>query len=221
MKSHHRGVVWSIVVVCLIFGIVGCKRRQQNSPTENESAVSQFTFGVAPFTVATSNEDLLAGTMPSQIFPVDPKLLPQLDDAMQTRMAATKKHTISELTMVKCLAATPAPTTRLKQALRDYYAHVGQCASVDYVIVPQILSARERVGSPIGASVPAYIALNMYVVDVNTGDLVKYVHFEEEQQALADDILKAGAFFERGGKWLTASELASFGIQKGLKELGL
>ncbi len=219
MKSQSRVVVWSIVVLCLIVGVVGCTRRQKNS-AQNESAVSQFKFGVAPFTVATSDNELLAGSMPSRIFPVSPKLLPQLDNAMLTRVSEAKIHTVSSQSMMTCLASTPA-TAGQKQALRDYYAQAGQCASVDYVIVPQILSARERVGSAMGVSVKPFVALNLYVVDVKNGDLVKFVHFEEEQQALTDDILKAGAFFQRGGKWLTASELASFGIQKGLKELGL
>ena len=63
--------------------------------------------------------------------------------------------------------------------------------------------------------------LALTLVDTRTGGIVKKFHFEETQQALADNILDAKKFVARNGRWLSAIELAQEGLQKGLAELGL
>jgi len=43
--------------------------------------------------------------------------------------------------------------------------------------------------------------------------------FDETQQALSENILKAPTFFKRGARWLTAGELSRDGIADILDEI--
>ena len=95
------------------------------------------------------------------------------------------------------------------------------CAGADYVLVPLALYWRDRDGSAAGATKPASVDLSLYLIDVRTGGVVKHFHFEETQKALADNLLEAGKFVARHGRWLTAQELAYEGLAKGVRELGL
>jgi predicted XRE-type DNA-binding protein len=48
-------------------------------------------------------------------------------------------------------------------------------------------------------------------------NVVKHVFiFEEDQQALSENLFSAGKFFRRGAKWLTAEELSQDAINQGL-----
>jgi hypothetical protein len=44
--------------------------------------------------------------------------------------------------------------------------------------------------------------------------------FDKTQQALSDNILNAKEFFSMGARWLTADELARFGLKQVLGETG-
>jgi len=43
--------------------------------------------------------------------------------------------------------------------------------------------------------------------------------FDEEQQALTQNLFDIGKFFKRGGRWITAEKLSEEGIEKGLDTL--
>ncbi|GHV55345.1 hypothetical protein FACS1894206_09640 [Deltaproteobacteria bacterium] len=58
-------------------------------------------------------------------------------------------------------------------------------------------------------------------MDIKNATLTSRSHFDETQAALADNLLDAGKFFARGGKWITATELAREGMVKAVKDLGL
>jgi len=105
--------------------------------------------------------------------------------------------------------------------VRKYWSEIGKCAKVDFILVPQTVLFRERVGGPAGSDRPAKVILDLYLIDVKTGGLYRHFHFEEEQQALADNILDFKKFVNRGGKWISAMDLAGEAIRKGIKDMGL
>ena len=51
--------------------------------------------------------------------------------------------------------------------------------------------------------------------------LLHRAHFAEEQKSLVNDLTQIGSFFRRGGKWISALELAGEGMDKAVEELGL
>ena len=103
----------------------------------------------------------------------------------------------------------------------DMARKVGKELGVDYVVVGNVWRYRERVGSSLGVSEPASVAFGLYLVNVSTGKAVWLDSFNETQQSLSENLLKAPAFFKRGAKWLTARELARYGMEDLLKKFPL
>ena len=94
--------------------------------------------------------------------------------------------------------------------------------SADMIIVPQIITLQERVGGKAGVVSAAAVNEDFYLIDArDPATLIMRTHFAEEQKPLASDLTKIGAFFRRGGSWITAQELAAEGMDKAVEEFGL
>ncbi len=102
-----------------------------------------------------------------------------------------------------------------------FWSKVGRCIPSDYILVPQILEFRERQGGDWGVFVPAKVVLAMNLIDTAKGTLVSSYLFKEEQTPLMQNLLEIGKFLRRGGKWVTALELAEEGIKQALRHLHL
>jgi len=102
-----------------------------------------------------------------------------------------------------------------------YWAEVARSANVDLLIVPQILNWHELDGSSVGAVSPASVFIQYYLIDAKSGNMLARSVFKEQQQSLSGNLLNASTFFKRGGKWLTARELANEGTTKMIREFGL
>jgi hypothetical protein len=76
---------------------------------------------------------------------------------------------------------------------------------------------QERKGGNIAAEKPASVAFHMHLM--KDGVVGRVFTYSEEQKALTQNILTMGKFLKRGGKWVTAVELAEEGINAGLNQL--
>ena len=77
---------------------------------------------------------------------------------------------------------------------------------------------RLRVGGAAGVETPAAVGFFVYLIDVASGKVLWDGSFEETQKSLSENVLEARKFFERGAKWLTADELARFGVKEIFKK---
>jgi len=76
---------------------------------------------------------------------------------------------------------------------------------------------QERKGGNFAIEKPAAVAFHMHLMKDNM--LGKIFTYAEEQKALTQNLFTVGKFFSRGGRWVTAEELAEEGINAGLDEL--
>jgi hypothetical protein len=83
----------------------------------------------------------------------------------------------------------------------------GKACGADHVILGSVWRYRERTPD-MGASV----AFTVYLLEVDNGRRIWRGRFDKTQQALTDDLRDAGIFFKEGARWLTAGELARYGI---------
>jgi hypothetical protein len=120
-----------------------------------------------------------------------------------------------------CLKTEPRPDEGGRRGTLRYWQEIGRCSGAQYLIVPQVIAWRERGGSAMGTTVTAAVIINFYLVDVATGGVLKFYHFDEEQKSLSDNLLEAGKFFARKGRWLTAAELAEEGMRAAMAEFKL
>ena len=73
---------------------------------------------------------------------------------------------------------------------------------------------RKRVGTAFSVERPASVAFAVYLVDMKTRRLIWQASYDETQQALLENLFNVKDFFKQGAKWLTAEELARYGMNK-------
>jgi hypothetical protein len=95
---------------------------------------------------------------------------------------------------------------------------MGKLLDANLMAVGTVWRYRERVGGAGAVSSPASVAFALHLVDVESGKILWSKSFVQTQRSLSENILNAKAFFDQGAKWLTADELASFGVKEILKE---
>ncbi len=218
MNARSLHVPALALLLALVLALPACAQRK--SP--RAAAKLSGALAVAAFTQPRYDWELLAGYIPDNTPLVDQKVLGDLDARLDSLLAANKK-----------LSATPARLTRQCQEIAvfeqkgsrtsalKYWLEVGKCMGVDALLVPQLIFWAERDGSEMSVRTPAGVILELYLVDVKEQNLAGRFHFDETQISLSENLLEAGKFMKRGGKWITAGELAGEGIDKGLVELGL
>lgn len=106
------------------------------------------------------------------------------------------------------------PSTMKAQQLAQ---ELGEALSLDAVVVGQIRVFRERDGQKWGA-IPAAVGFDVQVLHAKNGTVVWMGDYFEEQKSFTEDFK---GMFERGGKYLTAEELARSGVKKVMDRLPL
>lgn len=205
-----------LALLCLL-AFVGCQRRPAAAPIE-----ADLSLAVAGFTQPMNDMAALAGYVPNGSAEVKPGTLTTLDGyVVQSLATQTKRGFRSPTETRQCMPGMDESMSASRHGALDYYIGVGKCMKVDYLLVPQLLFWREREGGPAGASEPASVIIDMYVLDVKEHGVAARYRFDETQVSLADNVLTLPKFVQRGGKWLTATELSAWGINDGLRVLGL
>jgi hypothetical protein len=99
--------------------------------------------------------------------------------------------------------------------------NVGEAVAVKHIVIGTVWRYKERVGSSGGATRPASVAFDVYLMDVASGALLWMASFDETQRSLSENVLDLKAFFSRGAKWLTANELARYGVKEIINQFPL
>lgn len=102
-------------------------------------------------------------------------------------------------------------------ALAEILQKTGKELNVDAILVGYVFRYRERKGYTYSVEKPASAAFDLHLVRVQDGVIVWRGAFDKTQRSLMEDVLQASSFFSRGGKWVTAKELAEDGLAEILK----
>lgn len=216
MRTKRSLLVLLALLLCLG---VACQRR--TAQVDNKIN-PQFVVAVAPFTVAADPWQLLSGYLPENTVPPKADALDDLDAIMAKSLKITpERNIIIGNKMASCLEGARKPEEFNRMATLKYWQDVGKCAQAQYLLVPIAVHWKERQGSAAGSTSPAWVILDIYLVNVKNGGVVNHFHYDYQQKALTDNILEADKFFKRKGQWVTAADLAAEGIDKALKEFGL
>lgn len=98
---------------------------------------------------------------------------------------------------------------------------LGEMLNADYMMAGNIWRYRERVGTSFSVERPASVAFAVYLVDVKSKKIIWKDSYDETQQALLENLFNIKDFFNQGFKWLTAEELARFGMDKMFEDFPL
>ncbi|MBI9078659.1 MAG: hypothetical protein JEY79_02845 [Pseudodesulfovibrio sp.] len=207
-----------LAVLCLsLFLVAGCGTKRTAAVPRPEGKLA-----VAGFTNPVYNWQVLAGYLEEEGNPAPDGALTALDSIL---LDTLQRHQvfdyITPAAVKQCEEVVVFEESGLpKVSAWKYWLGVGKCIQADLLLVPQITNWNERVGSTAGVESPASVALDFYLIDVKNERMIRS-RYEETQEALIDNLLTASKFAARGGKWVTATRLASDGIEEKLMELGL
>jgi hypothetical protein len=89
----------------------------------------------------------------------------------------------------------------------------GRALGADAVLVGHIYRYIERVGGNLSVESPASVAFDLHLVRTSDGRVLWTGYFDETQKTLMEDMFDIGSFFQREGKWVTAEQMSSTGLQ--------
>jgi len=84
------------------------------------------------------------------------------------------------------------------------------------VVMGEVLRYREREGGPSGAFRPASVAFVLTLYSAPAGERVFSARFDETQPSLSENLARAREYPGSGTRWLSAAELARFGIERAI-----
>ena len=113
------------------------------------------------------------------------------------------------------------PKNDISDTPRSIAQRVGDALRANFVIVGTVWRYRNRVQDETGLERGASVAFDIYLIEIPSGKTVWKSKFDETQRPLSEDIRGAKALFKRGVRWLTADELARYGVEEALKKLTL
>ena len=216
MQAFRRISLLLLLAVCVLSALAACRRAP--GPVEGP----QGTLGVAGFFQPQSSRELLAGYLPEEKVFVDNKTMVGLDTALVEVLRRDKVSSwMSAAAVRQCQEQVLAGDRGSRGSALDHWLAVGDCAGVDWLLVPQITYWRERDGSDVSVRDAASVTMDLFLIDVRGKNLGGRFHFEETELSLTENIFDADKFMRRGGKWITARDLAREGMARGLKEFGL
>jgi len=108
-------------------------------------------------------------------------------------------------------------STSYKTTLPEAIQRVGAELDADGLILGYVYRYRERQGYDYSAEKPASVAFDIRLFRCRDGVLVWKAVFDKTQTSLMEDMLRASYFIKDRGRWITARELASHGMDDILK----
>jgi hypothetical protein len=105
-----------------------------------------------------------------------------------------------------------------KDTPRTLARRLGEAVGADLVITGTLWRFRDRVPGAVEGDSGASVGFNVYLIDVASGRTLWKAKFDETQRPLSEDISGAKTFLKRGAKWLSAKELARYGVKEIFKK---
>ena len=218
------------VAISLTFVLAGCQSKPETVKARSGlSTVKVQRIALMPFVRGLHNSSLgdpmnrlLYCTMSDLCFNIK-EVKGNADELMTgfLQEALQKSYTgalIPAPTVQSAYAELPKyPATDTPQSLA---IALGRKLQTDHVMVGIVWRYKERVGTAQASASPASVAFTLYLLNVEQGISVWQATFDKTQQALSDNLLNAKEFFSMGARWLTAEELARFGIKQVIGETG-
>lgn len=101
---------------------------------------------------------------------------------------------------------------------RQAVVKAAEAVGADVVLTGHIYRYVDRVGERYSIDTPASVLFDIDLVRATDGRLVWNTFFKETQKALLDNLLEVDKFFKRGAAWVSAEELAAYGLKDVLKD---
>jgi hypothetical protein len=147
--------------------------------------------------------------------PVDPAASPFLTKNLMSSLRAKAQRDFRLITAQELWDIQFGLSDRGQDILEPrLMLETGRALEADAVLVGHIYRYIERVGGNLSVESPASVAFDLHLVRVSDGRVLWTGYFDETQKTLMEDIFDISSFVERDGKWVTAEQMASAGLEK-------
>ena len=229
---------WSMAIVGLaVLAVGGCSGSKVTTKASSELARYQIrTIALVPFTILATPQvrDVVdqAFSMPSGARRSDMAIAvpPNTDQLVRETVTVpmTAGDTVTQLLWsrlrtrqgVTVLAPSEAAKVLASQSTTQSPAgqlpavEVAKQLKVDASLIGQVLMYQERVGGRFGASPPATVGFEAKVIAAD-GQVLWVGNYYERQRPMIEDVM---GFIQRHGMFVTAEELATYGVEHLLLE---
>lgn len=191
-----------VLIVCLVFlFLTGCASTIDNNQFR---LTSDKRIIVIPF-VSSAQQDLENNQTSINKYNNEPNIYERLTNELISRLRQKEFTNINLLPEIH--------DSSLNQLVVD------KKEKPDVILYCRVLRYKERKGSKYAVSSPASVALEIKVLDPLSRKVICRYEFNETQQALSENICNINKFFARKGQWVTAFDLAIYGIAEFVKTI--
>lgn len=104
-----------------------------------------------------------------------------------------------------------------RKDMKSFVINAGKKINADAVLIGYVTKYSERIGEKYGVSKPASVGFVMFLFSSKDGSILWTGAYRETQSSLSENLLNIKLFMKRGMKWLTADEIAKWGVSEVLK----
>lgn len=104
-----------------------------------------------------------------------------------------------------------------RKDMKNFVLNAGKKTNADAILIGYVTKYSERVGEKYGVSKPASVGFVMFLFSSKDGSVLWTGAYRETQSSLSENLLNIKLFMKRGMKWLTADEIAKWGVSEILK----
>ncbi len=243
MKMQNKGTValrlmlHTLTLTVLVLAVVGCSGSKVTTKSSAELPRYQIrTIALVPFTTLATPQ---VRDVADQMFSVPPEVRrSDMAMAVPSNVEQTLRQTVTvptgagdivtqllwnrlktrqgmtvlspgEVARALGVPATPQPPTNQSPAVA-----IAKRLKADASLVGQVLVYQERVGGRFGASPPATVGFEAKVIAAD-GQVLWEGNYYEKQRPMNEDVM---GFIQRRGMFVTAEELAAYGVEHMLQE---
>jgi hypothetical protein len=235
----YRQIVW-----VLALGIIGCAPDTvtvQTHPTFSPTAMT--VIGVVPFTAAEGSPGVsqsVGKLQPPDVgssdiqpsFAASQGPVPHRSDVPKVSVPSGAQEKVTDMVhanlrlrpglkvisphdVTQALNQSNLKYSRMKA--QQLAQELGKALSLDAVLIGHVRVYRERAGQTF-AAIPAAVGFDVQVINAKDGTVVWKGDYFEEQKPFSEDFR---GMVERGGKFVTAEELARSGVKRVMQRLPL
>lgn len=108
-----------------------------------------------------------------------------------------------------------------EETLKSIALKIGESVGARYVLVGAVWRYKDRAVVKGEEEMPAAVAFAVYLLDGPKKQIIWKKSFIKSQKALSDDVSNISMFLKGGMKWLTADEIAKYGVDEVFKDFSL
>ncbi len=229
LKSHYHGkirhlkcaaVSW-LILMLLALSVSGCgmfgSKTRSIAPLPVLKHIAVLPMDRASAKVSERPTCNLSDTV------IDNRVVPVEPAQELTRMMFDKFKNDPRFLLVhegKCIGfLNNFLASNVSQSQVSLIRSFGKQLGVDAVLYGKLYRYQERIGNKYSVQRPASVGFDLNLIRTRDGAVLWRYNFDKTQQALTENLFDLSFYHSEGMRWLTAYELARYGMKKALEEL--